>query len=69
MEADDKKTVMIAIDESDFSRYSLQWALEYLQDTISNSHLIIFTAIPVLDFSYIYASTYGAARKLYQYIY
>ncbi|KAK2635195.1 hypothetical protein Ddye_029987 [Dipteronia dyeriana] len=61
MEADEKKTVMVAIDESEFSRYALQWALEYLHDTIANSHLILFTAIPVLDFSYIYASTYGAA--------
>ncbi|TXG57379.1 hypothetical protein EZV62_018692 [Acer yangbiense] len=63
MEADEKKTVMVAIDESEFSRYALQWSLEYLQHTISNCHLILFTAIPVLDFSYIYASTYGAAPQ------
>ncbi|KAH7571138.1 hypothetical protein ACOSP7_019781 [Xanthoceras sorbifolium] len=62
MEAEKKKVMMVAIDESDCSHYALQWALEYLRDTISDSHLVIFTALPLLDFSYIYASTFGAAH-------
>ena len=55
-----KKKVMVAIDESECSHYALHWALQNLQDSIANSVLVIFTAHPVTDFSYIYVASYGA---------
>lgn len=57
-----KKKVMVAIDESECSRLALKWALDNLGETIANSELIIFTVQPIVDFSYAYASTLGAAR-------
>lgn len=61
MEEERKKKVMVAIDESEYSHYALQWTLDTLGETISNSGLIIFTAQPS-DFIHVYASTFGAAR-------
>ncbi|KAK9276970.1 hypothetical protein L1049_006509 [Liquidambar formosana] len=58
---DNKKVVMVAIEESDCSHYALKWTLESLCNSISESHLIIFTVLPIADYSYIYASTMGAA--------
>ena len=55
-----KKKVMIAIDQSDCSHYALEWTLQNQQETISTNQLIIFSAQRPLDFSYFYASTYGA---------
>ncbi|CAN0876216.1 Universal stress protein A-like protein [Linum grandiflorum] len=57
-----KKKVMVAIDESEFSHYALEWALSNLGDTISKSSpLLLFTAQPLSDFNYLHASTFGAA--------
>ena len=56
------KKVMVAIDESDCSRYALQWALENLHDKLQSSGLVVFTSI-LVDFGGIYAATYGSARK------
>ena len=60
---DAEKKVMIAIDESECSRYALQWALDYLSHNISNSKLILFSAVPIDDLCYVYASSFGAARR------
>ncbi|PKI33598.1 hypothetical protein CRG98_046009 [Punica granatum] len=50
--------VMVAIDNSECSRYALSWALRNLLS--SDSHLIIFSAQPVLEFSYFFiTSTYA----------
>ncbi|EOA34516.1 hypothetical protein CARUB_v10022059mg [Capsella rubella] len=56
-----KKQVMVAIDESDCSKHALKWTLEYLKDSIADSDIILFTAQPPLDLSFVYASSYGAA--------
>ncbi|WCJ24500.1 Adenine nucleotide alpha hydrolases-like superfamily protein [Euphorbia peplus] len=56
-----KKVMMVAIDESECSQYALEWALSYLQDTILNSHLLIFTAQPNSNFGFVYASSFGSA--------
>ncbi|CAN1244489.1 hypothetical protein LINPERPRIM_LOCUS6113 [Linum perenne] len=62
----EKKKVMVAIDESEFSHYALEWALSNLGDTISKSSapLLLFTAQPFSDFAYLNASTFGAALSL-----
>ncbi|CAN1826429.1 Universal stress protein A-like protein [Linum perenne] len=62
----EKKKVMVAIDESEFSHYALEWALSNLGDTISKSSapLLLFTAQPFSDFAYLNASTFGAAPEL-----
>ncbi|XP_078445719.1 adenine nucleotide alpha hydrolases-like superfamily protein isoform X1 [Wolffia australiana] len=52
--------VMVAIDESECSLYALQWTVENLRQAASP--LIIFTAQPIADLSYIPAATYGSAR-------
>lgn len=57
-----KKKVMVAIDESECSHYALDWALQNLVDTLANSDLCIFTVQPIADYSYLYASSFGAAR-------
>ncbi|GAV66287.1 Usp domain-containing protein [Cephalotus follicularis] len=54
-----KKKVMVAIDESECSHYALQWALDNLHHTITDSELVILTVQPVADFAYLYASTFG----------
>lgn len=57
-----KKKVMVSIDESECSRYALLWALDNLHETIANSELILFTVQPILDLTYATVSTLGAAR-------
>ncbi|KAK4741518.1 hypothetical protein SAY87_025106 [Trapa incisa] len=50
--------VMVAFDDSECSRYALSWALRYLLSP-DDSRLIIFCAQPLLEFSYVFAtSTY-----------
>ncbi|KAL0396778.1 UNVERIFIED_CONTAM: hypothetical protein Scaly_0126200 [Sesamum calycinum] len=61
VKCDGKKKVMVAIDESECSHYALKWTLQNLRDTIETSNLFIFTAQPVVDLSYLYATSYGAA--------
>ncbi|KAL0430144.1 UNVERIFIED_CONTAM: hypothetical protein Sradi_0640400 [Sesamum radiatum] len=56
-----KKKVMVAIDESECSHYALKWFLQNLGDTIETSNLLIFTARPVVDLGYLYASSYVVA--------
>ncbi|KAL6190330.1 hypothetical protein ACLB2K_036728 [Fragaria x ananassa] len=47
-----KQKVMVAIDESELSRYALEWTLENLGNTIHNSELLVFTAQPItIDFA------------------
>ncbi|MFS8021879.1 putative rossmann-like alpha/beta/alpha sandwich protein [Helianthus anomalus] len=60
-----KKKVMVAIDQSEYSRYALEWALENLRDSIANNHLLIFTVQPISDYSYLQASAYGATQSLF----
>ncbi|XP_057960498.1 universal stress protein A-like protein [Malania oleifera] len=57
----EKKKVMVAVDEGDYSHYALEWTLQNLRDSIANSQLLIFTVQPVAEFGYIHASSYGAA--------
>ncbi|KAB1205535.1 Universal stress protein A-like protein [Morella rubra] len=61
-ERSEKKKVMLAIDESECSHYALQWALDNLRETLDNSELLLFTAQPIADFSYAYASNLGAVH-------
>ena len=58
----EKKKVMVAIDESECSRYALQWTLDNLSQTIHISQLVLFTVQPISDFTYAYTSSFGAAR-------
>ncbi|XP_073266767.1 uncharacterized protein [Populus alba] len=57
----EKKKVMVAIDESENSHYTLEWTLDKLRETIADSDVIIFTAQPNSDLGYVYASSFGAA--------
>ncbi|XP_050240966.1 universal stress protein A-like protein isoform X1 [Quercus robur] len=58
----EKKQVMVAIDESECSRYALQWTLDNLSQTIDdNSQLVLFTVQPISECTYAYASSFGAA--------
>lgn len=54
-----QKKIMVAIDESECSRYALQWVLDNLSEMLQSSQLIVFTAIPI-DFSGVYAGSYGS---------
>ena len=68
----EKKKVMVAIDESECSRYALQWTLDNLSQTIHISQLVLFTVQPISDFTYAYTSSFGAARmslSLFLYVY
>ncbi|XP_047972986.1 universal stress protein A-like protein [Salvia hispanica] len=56
-----KKKVMVAIDESEFSLYALEWTLQNLLETLEDSKLVVFTAQSLSDFGFLYASSYGAA--------
>ncbi|KAJ9140751.1 hypothetical protein P3X46_031359 [Hevea brasiliensis] len=57
----EKKKVMVAVDDSEFSHYALEWALDFLKDDIANSDLVIFTAQSNSNFGYVYASSFGSA--------
>jgi hypothetical protein len=59
----EKKKVMVAIDDSESSHYTLEWFLDKLRNSIADSDVIIFTAQPNSDLGYLYASTFGTARK------
>lgn len=54
---------MVAIDDSECSYYALEWALENLKDTITGSELVIFCVQTLTNMGYVYASSFGAARK------
>jgi nucleotide-binding universal stress UspA family protein len=58
---DGKKKVMVAIDDSEFSHYALEWTLQNLRESIQNSKLFIFTVQSLADLAYVYASSYGSA--------
>lgn len=51
---------MVAIDESECSRYALEWVFKNLLDSIINSELVILTVQPISDYSYLAASSMGA---------
>ncbi|MCD7473126.1 hypothetical protein HAX54_014752 [Datura stramonium] len=58
-EEKEKKKVMVAIDESECSLYALEWALQNLNQSLLNAEVVLFTAQPIADYSYIYASSFG----------
>ncbi|CAK9149322.1 unnamed protein product [Ilex paraguariensis] len=60
----EKKKVMVAMDESECSQYTLEWTLQTLHDTIANSVLVIFTAQPISDYSCISAYPFDAHEKM-----
>ncbi|KAL3510766.1 hypothetical protein ACH5RR_030167 [Cinchona calisaya] len=57
----ERKKVMVAIDDSECSHYALEWALDNFHQLISDSELVIFTVQPIAKYSYLYASSMGAA--------
>ncbi|XP_042496113.1 universal stress protein A-like protein isoform X1 [Macadamia integrifolia] len=57
-----KKKVMVAIEESEFSHYALKWALENFNDCLSGSSLVIFTVQTIASVGHIYAASFGSAR-------
>ncbi|KAK1268159.1 Universal stress protein A-like protein [Acorus gramineus] len=66
-----KQKVMVAIDESECSHHALEWALDNLRDSILSSPssasvaeertLIVYTAQPLTNLSYLTAASYGSA--------
>ncbi|XP_022150590.1 uncharacterized protein LOC111018690 isoform X2 [Momordica charantia] len=56
-----EKRVMVAIDESECSYYALIWVLENLQQSLAESPLFVFTALPPPT---IYTFGAGAAASL-----
>ncbi|KAI7745517.1 hypothetical protein M8C21_015305 [Ambrosia artemisiifolia] len=58
------KKVMVAIDQSEYSRYALEWALQNLHESIANNQLFIYTVQPISDYSYLHASAYGATQLI-----
>ncbi|CAH9121235.1 unnamed protein product [Cuscuta epithymum] len=56
---DKKERVMIAIDESEFSRYAIEWTLQHFHASLLNSQIVLFTVQPIVDYGYIYASSLG----------
>jgi nucleotide-binding universal stress UspA family protein len=56
-----KKKILIAIDETDFSHYALDWALETLRDTILHSELILLSVAPVSGLKSVYTASLGPA--------
>ncbi|KAL2546416.1 Adenine nucleotide alpha hydrolase-like superfamily protein [Forsythia ovata] len=57
------KQVMVAIDESECSHYALEWTLQNLHDSLLNSQVVIFTVQPIVDYGYIYASSFGVTSS------
>ncbi|KAL3510767.1 hypothetical protein ACH5RR_030168 [Cinchona calisaya] len=55
MEGGSGRRVMVAIDEHEGSFYALEWAVKNLHESILNSHLVVFTAQPSSEYSYIHA--------------
>nr|XP_029119242.1 universal stress protein A-like protein isoform X2 [Elaeis guineensis] len=58
------RRVMVAIDESDCSRYALEWALDHLAEPLASSlPLLLFTVQPINTLGYIPAAAgYGSAH-------
>ncbi|CAH9121233.1 unnamed protein product [Cuscuta epithymum] len=56
---DKKERVMIAIDESEFSCYAIEWTLQHFHASLLNSQIVLFTVQPIVDYGYIYASSLG----------
>ncbi|KAH7843300.1 hypothetical protein Vadar_014951 [Vaccinium darrowii] len=54
---EEKKKVMVAIEESECSHYALEWALQNLGNSIANAHLFIFTVQPNPDDTCMYMPT------------
>ncbi|KAI6677062.1 hypothetical protein NL676_037858 [Syzygium grande] len=46
-----KEVVMVGMDDSECSHYALRWALQNLGQTLSRSHLLLFSAQPLLEFT------------------
>lgn len=59
---EEKKKMMVCIDESEYSHHALKWTLQNLHGSLANYQVIIFTAQSLSEFSYVYASSMGAAR-------
>ncbi|KAF3431886.1 hypothetical protein FNV43_RR26622 [Rhamnella rubrinervis] len=60
VDQEQKKKVMVAIDESECSHYALQWALQHLAPTILDSQLIIFTVQPFVNLGLTVAASFGS---------
>ncbi|KAM7270678.1 hypothetical protein ACFE04_029892 [Oxalis oulophora] len=56
-----KKKILMPIDETEYSHYALDWALETLKDSIQHSEFIILSVQPVSDLKSVYASSFGPA--------
>ncbi|CAL9115772.1 unnamed protein product [Musa textilis] len=52
--------MMVAIDESEYSRHALEWVLANLRESLSSLPLIIFTVQPLTDFAYLTAASLGS---------
>ena len=63
-ERQDKRKVMIAIDESECSKIALEWAIRNLDNTLKSNGLILFNAIP-LEYAGVFATTYGSTLRMY----
>jgi hypothetical protein len=59
-----EKKVMVAIDESEYSYYALNWVLDNLKESIIKSPLVIFMAQLPPQNSYTFAASLGSARDV-----
>ncbi|GAA0145236.1 hypothetical protein Leryth_011051 [Lithospermum erythrorhizon] len=57
--SNEKRKVMVAISESEYSRHALEWALEYFHDMFVDAEVVIFNAQSTKDYSYVYAYAAG----------
>jgi hypothetical protein len=57
-----EKKVMVAIDESEYSYYALNWVLDNLKESIIKSPLVIFMAQLPPQNAYTFAASLGSAR-------
>ncbi|GMY18378.1 universal stress protein a-like protein [Fagus crenata] len=56
-----EKKVMVAIDESEYSYYALNWVLDNLKESIIKSPLVIFMAQLPPQNAYTFAASLGSA--------
>ncbi|XP_074585277.1 universal stress protein A-like protein [Curcuma longa] len=52
--------VMVAIDESDCSRYALEWVLANLRPSLSSSPLFVFSVQALPEIAYVTAASLGS---------
>uniref|UniRef100_A0A7N0U1H3 UspA domain-containing protein n=1 Tax=Kalanchoe fedtschenkoi TaxID=63787 RepID=A0A7N0U1H3_KALFE len=58
----EKKQIMVAIDETDASYHALIWVLDNLKETLLDTSLLIFAAVPEPNYYHYVPASFGSAR-------